>query len=148
MPASHVSIHIHAIWSTRNRVPNLHPDIRDDVHRYIGGILKRLNCIPMAIGGVEDHVHALFWMHPTCRPADVLRDMKKGSSHWIRTELGRPEFAWQDGYAAFAVSPDHVRAARLYIGNQEEHHRKVSPRDELIALFREHGIEFNEEFIR
>ena len=148
MPSSHVSLHIHAVWATRNRAPDLGKEIRDDLHRYIGGIVRQLNCIPAAVGGVEDHVHLLFWMHPMCRPADVLRDVKKGSSHWMRTQMSRPDFAWQDGYAAFAVSQSHLPVVRAYIAGQEEHHRKVSPRDELIALFQEHGIEFDEAFIR
>jgi putative transposase len=148
MPSSFTSIHIHAVWATAHRTPWLAPHIREELFPYTNAILQRLGCQVVAMNGVEDHVHLLFWMHPTLAPAALMKEIKGSTTPWIRRQFGLPEFPWQDGYAAFAVSPERVSQVRSYIARQEEHHRKVSPRDELRALFLEHGIEFKEEYLR
>jgi len=98
-----------------------------------------------AIGGVEDHIHLLVEVPPMLAVAAAVRTIKSNSSKWVN-ELDR-RFAWQKGYAAFSVSASNIQAVERYIGRQEEHHRKISYEDELIALLRKHGITFDPNFV-
>ena len=102
--------------------------------------------MPKSVGGVEDHVHILASLRPVHRLADVLRDLKKESSAWAKDNFDR-RFTWQEGYAAFTVSPTATDSVRRYIGTQEEHHRKHSFVDELRELLDSAGIEFDEKYL-
>jgi REP element-mobilizing transposase RayT len=114
----------------------------------MSGILKNWECPAIIIGGVEDHVHALFGLskkHALCK---VVEEVKRGSSKWIKPRA--PEFArfyWQNGYGAFSVSSSQVDIVRRYIANQEKRHRSVSFQDELRELLRRHGVEFDERYL-
>ncbi len=99
------------------------------------------------VGGVADHVHLLFGLRATHCIADVVRDLKKGSSAWMHAEVGVRGFAWQDGYAAFSVSATSREAVRSYIANQEEHHRVKSFREEWIEMLERAEIEYDERFL-
>jgi putative transposase len=100
------------------------------------------------IGGVEDHVHALFSLSKNHALEKIVEEVKKGSSKWMKNEGPRiPEFFWQRGYAAFSVSQSMVEAVKRYIQNQEKHHRKMSFQDELRELFQRHDIEFDERYL-
>jgi REP element-mobilizing transposase RayT len=96
--------------------------------------------LPLAIGGVEDHVHLLFALRPNQRIADIVRDIKAHSSHWIRETLGVSSFGWQDGYGVFTVSPEHDQVLRKYIEDQEAHHRQRPYQAEYVALLKQHAI--------
>ena len=97
-------------------------------------------------GGVEDHVHLLIGYRPTLKISDFIREMKKASSAWAVQHL-EPLFAWQDGYAAFSVSASQNDRVRIDIGNQQEHHRQRSFREELKELLTRHDIEFSPELL-
>jgi putative transposase len=99
-------------------------DWRNDLHSYLGGIVNKLQGFPVKIGGIEDHVRLLIGLKATHCLADVLRDIKKGSSEWVHNELNKKMFSWQPGYAAFTVSPTSIKAVSSYIEKQEEHHKK------------------------
>lgn len=105
-----------------------------------------MGCPPIQIGGVEDHVHLLFNLSRTETIAKVVEEVKTGSSKWLKS-CGIREFAWQTGYAALSVSPDAVGAASAYVRSQEERHAKATFQDELRALLREHGLEFDERYL-
>ena len=103
----------------------------------------------MVIGGVEDHVHALFSLSKNYPLKKIVEEVKKGSSKWIKTSdgTGNQEFQWQNGYAGFSVSQSNVEGVRKYIENQEEHHLKLTFQDELRLLFKRHGIDFDERYV-
>ena len=105
-----------------------------------------MNGVAEIVGGVDDHVHLLASLRPVHRIADVLRDMKKDSSNWVKENF-EPRFAWQEGYAAFTVSPSANDSVRKYIANQEEHHRKYSFVDELKELLARAGVEYEEKYL-
>jgi len=97
---------------------------------------------------MEDHVHLLASLPPTVALADVLRFLKSNSFKWVHKKWPqRSTFAWQLGYAAFSVSKSNVAEVTNYIRNQEKHHRKITFQQELLALLRKHGIEYDERYI-
>lgn len=105
-----------------------------------------MNGVAEIVGGVADHVHLLVSLRPVHCIADVLRDMKKDSSSWVKENF-EPRFAWQEGYAAFTVGPSATGLVRNYIAKQEEHHRKQSFVDELEELLARAGVEYEEKYL-
>ena len=146
MPQSLSRIIVHLVFSTKNRAPLLAPNCRERMFEYLGGVLKKLECPPIRIGGVADHVHVLFVLNKTQSVSGVVEELKKDSSKWAKQTI-HPEFFWQNGYGAFSVSPSNVDQVVAYIENQEEHHRTMTFQDELRELFRRHGIEWDERYI-
>jgi REP element-mobilizing transposase RayT len=105
-----------------------------------------MNGVAEAVGGVDDHVHLLASLRPVHRIADVLRDLKKNSSTWVKQNFD-DSFLWQEGYAAFTVSPSATDSVKNYIANQEAHHARVSFVDELKELLAKAGIEYDERYL-
>jgi putative transposase len=148
MAHTFTSILIHAVFSTSGRAPLLNDTIRPDVHAYIGGILRELRAVPIAIGGTIDHVHLLIRLPADLSAADCLRVVKTNSSRWVNQRWPqRRRFAWQGGYAAFSVSESRRAAVVRYVGDQARHHRRISFQEEFLALLNNHGVEFDERFI-
>ena len=139
---------IHVIFSTAGRAAMVDDPIRKDVHAYVGGIIRELGGTAIAIGGTEDHLHALLQLGADLKVADCLRIAKTNSSRWVHEKWPeRRDFAWQRGYAAFTVSASNPDAVIRYIGSQEEHHRRISFEDEFLALLRKHGVAFDARFV-
>ena len=149
MPQSHSVVHIHLLFSTKDRRPYFRdPAVRAQLHSYLGGISKALECPPIIVGGVEDHVHLLCQLGRTITQADWVKEVKRISNPWLKQQ-GRDyvDFQWQGGYADFAVSKSDVEQVREYIANQEDHHRKMSYQDEYRALLRKHEVEWDENYV-
>ncbi|HEY4960917.1 MAG TPA: IS200/IS605 family transposase [Terriglobales bacterium] len=148
MPQSLARLHIHLIFSTKNRQPVLHDAVRDSLHRYMATVLQNLDCPPVLINSVPDHVHILFELGRTVAVSNAVEQVKRTSSKWIKTqgtEFAR--FAWQAGYGAFAVSQSNVTAVRQYIAAQQKHHRKKSFQDEYRAFLQRHNVPFDENYV-
>jgi REP element-mobilizing transposase RayT len=149
MPQSLAKILLHTVFSTKDRRPFLRDKpLREELHRYLGGILANHDCQPIIIGGVEDHVHILSMLSRTCQAAEMVKEVKRGSTLWLKAK--RPDlhdFAWQNGYGIFSIGFSQVGTVRAYIAGQEEHHRKFSFQDELRKLLRRYEIEFNELYV-
>lgn len=148
MPQSLVKNLVHLVFSTKLRqpwLPNVH---RDALFAYQAGIFQAWESPALIIGGVDDHVHALFSLSKKHALIKVVEEVKKGSSKWMKSDGPRNAlFAWQAGYAAFSVSQSNTEAVRDYIANQEEHHRKATFQDELRALLRRHEEELDERYV-
>ncbi len=136
-------------FSTKERRPFLREKpLRDELHHYIGGILGNLDCVPIITGGVEDHVHFLCALSRTAQPAEVVKEIKRGSSLWIKTKSNDlRDFAWQSGYGMFSIGYSQIESARKYIGNQEEHHRNISFQDELREILKRYDVQFDERYV-
>jgi REP element-mobilizing transposase RayT len=149
MPQSLAKILVHTVFSTKDRRPFLRDaPLREELHRYLGGILSNLDCQPIIAGGVEDHVHLLCALSRTCAPAEMVKEVKRGSSLWLKTKSSDlADFAWQNGYGIFSIGFSQIEAVRDYIAGQEEHHRKVSFQDEFRQLLRRYEIEFDERYV-
>ena len=114
----------------------------------MGGIFRELDATPLLLNGPTDHVHILAVMPAKRAVADVIGTVKSNSSGWVhKTFPARAPFAWQVGYAAFSVSPSKKRTVLDYIGNQEEHHRKISFKEEFIAFLKKHENEYDEKYL-
>ena len=148
MSQSLARLHVHLVFSTKQRMPLLHDAVREALHRYMAVVLADLGCPPTLINSVEDHVHVLFELSRTISVSAVVEAVKKSSSKWIKTQGAEfADFAWQAGYGAFAVSESNVLAVRDYVADQREHHRSWSFQDEYRAVLERHGIAFDERYV-
>ena len=138
----------HVIFSTKHRQKLIDPALRDAVYPYIGGIIRKHKGSLIEIGGVEDHVHILAYFHQSIAVADMIRNIKSGSSLMIKEEgLCPTKFHWQQKYGSFTVSHSLIATVQTYIQGQEEHHCKESYQDEFRAFMQRHGYEFDERYI-
>lgn len=138
----------HIVFSTKNRDPVLSVDGRLALFGYVWGIIKKRRSRLYRINCTLDHMHILSSLHPSCSLATFVKDIKVGSSHWIKEHKVFPGFTnWQAGYGAFTHNRDDRRHLIEYIKAQEAHHRTVSFQDELRRLLIEAGIEFDERFL-
>jgi REP element-mobilizing transposase RayT len=148
MAHSYVSIKIHYIFSTKNRLPMITPDLKERLWAYMGGIARENNMKALAIDGVEDHAHAFLSLPSTLSIAKSIQLVKGGSSKWVHdTFPNHQDFEWQEGYGAFSVSISHVDDTINYINIQEEHHRKETFQEEYLAILKKHGIEYDEKYL-
>ncbi len=138
----------HVVFSTKGREPVLVSDMRDELYRYIGGIVKADSGILIQIGGIDDHIHILMKLKPMHKLSDVMQKIKGSSSKWINEQnrLG-VKFKWQDGYGAFTVSASQVPVVTKYIENQEKHHQGFSFQSEFELLLDRHDVEYDEKYI-
>ena len=148
MPQSFTSLHFHLIFSTKNRMPLIGADLQSRLFEYIGGMLRSRDSRLIAAGGMPDHVHLLVSLSKEMAVADAVRFVKSNSSKWIHeTFPNMSTFAWQTGYAAFAVSFSNIDGVKEYIDNQPEHHRQKTFQEEFIAFLKRHGIEYDERYL-
>jgi len=149
MPQSLAKILVHTVFSTKDRRPFLRDKfLRDELHPYLGGILMHHDCQPLIVGGVEDHVHILSTLSRTCEVAEMVKEIKRGSSLWLKTKgPDLHNFAWQNGYGIFSIGYSQVAAVRDYIAKQDEHHRKISFPDEYRGFLKRYEIEFDELYV-
>ena len=149
MPQSLAKILVHTVFSTKERRPFLRDRLlREELHRYLGGVLSNLDCQPIIVGGVEDHVHLLCALSRSCEPSAMVKEVKRGSSLWLKTKNSdMHDFAWQSGYGAFSIGFSQIDSVRRYIAKQEEHHSKVSFEEEFRQLLRRYEIEFDERYL-
>ena len=148
MSHAYSRLHYHLVFSTKERKPFIKAEIKDRLYAYMSGIIFNLGGVVEEIGGVENHVHILFYCPPKHALADVIRDLKAGSSGWIHeTWPDLAAFAWQRGYGIFTVSESNVGSVREYIRNQEEHHRRMTFEEEVIVLLKKHHIEYDLRYV-
>ena len=142
-------IYIHLVFSTKNRKPFLSDRaLRNDMHAYLAGSLKKTKCVPVQVGGPEDHIHALFELTRVLDIAELTREIKRASSVWAKEKSPTwRDFEWQSGYAAFSVSHSLTPKVKKYIETQEEHHKKSSYQDEFISLLKHHNITYDERYL-
>jgi REP element-mobilizing transposase RayT len=144
MSGTYTNLLYHIAFSTKGRYPLITKAIQNDLHAYIGGIIREREGIALAVGGMPDHVHLLVKVKPKFALSDLVRDVKAVSAKWVNeTKEGLHKFGWQDGFAAFTVSQSQIEAVRRYIENQEEHHRGVDLKAELLRLFAKNQIEYD-----
>ena len=148
MPQSLSQMLAHLVFSTKNREARLLDSDRDDLHAYIGGILKNHHGVLLKCGSVADHIHLLLALPRTIAPADLVREIKMASSVWLknRGESYR-DFHWQSGYGIFSISPSHRVAVEQYIGNQAKHHREVSFQEEYRQLLKKYDMPYDEQYV-
>lgn len=127
-------MYVHVIFATKDHAPWIEPDWRQRLYDFLGAQIADRDAVALSIGGIEDHVHLLLRLKPLHCVADLVREVKVLSSKWIHEQQLEPDFAWQEGYGVFSVSPNAVEAVVHYIDTQEEHHRERSTAEEFHAF--------------
>jgi REP element-mobilizing transposase RayT len=146
--ASYRQILYHLTFHTKNSEKVLRNSGNDELYKYIWGILKNKRCKLYRINGVEDHIHVVCDLHPSVALANLIKDIKVSTSTWIKNRNLYPQFShWAEGYGAFTLSLKEKDVVIQYVINQQEHHKKVSFRDEYIQLLRENGVDFDEKYL-
>jgi REP element-mobilizing transposase RayT len=145
--STYTQILYHIVFATKDRLPALADSRRDDLFRYVTGVIKNSHCKPIWTNGVRDHVHSLLSLHPTVALADLLKDIKVASSIWVKENHVFPNFVgWQEGYGAFTFSLRDEPGLIAYLKRQEEHHRRVSFEEEYRKLLHDAGVEIDETY--
>ena len=145
---SFTDIRYHIVFSTKGRHPFLTPELLPRIGEFIGGVIRDHRGRMLVAGGMPDHIHLAATASPTVSMSDFLRAIKANSSRWVHETFGDlATFAWQDGYAAFTVSPSVMPKVIEYIRHQPEHHRKMTFEEELKALLDRHGIQYDERYL-
>ena len=149
MAQSLTRIYLHIIFSTKQRQPYLKDkELRERTFGYLAGTCKNLKSPAVITGGLEDHIHILCRLSKTISVADLIRELKRHSSKWIKTKAKNLSmFQWQLGYGTFSVSPSHVEALKKYIANQKEHHRQETFQDEFRRICKKYGVEIDERYV-
>jgi len=137
---------VHIVFSTKSRLPLIRDDVAADLHAYIAGTARKLNCECFRVGGIADHVHLAIRLNPTVLAAKIVSEVKTSSSVWMK-EHGIPNFAWQRGYGLFSVGPADLDALVQYIDAQKNHHRRRSFQDEMRAFFEKYHVAFDEQYV-
>ncbi len=144
MAHSFASLLVHIIFSTKNRAPDVSPEIAGRLFPYMAGIVSERKGVPLIINGPADHVHLLVSFPTNEAIAELLRVVKANSSRWVHEQFpAQRGFGWQAGYAAFTVSASRAAEVKDYIARQQEHHRRVSFQEEYLALLQKHGITYD-----
>ena len=143
-----VSLLVHVIFSTKDRVDLITPEIEPELFAYMGGILHNHKSRLLAANGTENHVHLLISQGKTMALSDLLLNVKKDSSKWVKTK-GRKfgDFHWQDGYGAFSIGQSQVTTVTNYIARQKEKHRRMRFEDEFIGFLEKYQVPYDERYI-
>lgn len=148
MPNTYSQINIHCVFAVKGRDNIISSDFRDELHRYMAGILKNDGAYPLAIGGWKDHVHVFFELPVTMSIARQMQMLKATSSKWINdNHLIKGTFRWQEGYGAFSCARSEREKVIHYIQNQESHHGRQTFKEEYLNLLNEFDVQFNEKYL-
>ena len=148
MANTYTQIHIQAVFVVQNRDCVILKSWKDELYKYITGIIQNHNHKVLAINGMPDHVHVLIGMRPTQSLSELMQDIKGGSSNWINQKgFVKGKFSWQEGYGAFSYSKSHVDAVIEYINKQEKHHRKKPFIDEYFEFLEKFKVEYDERYV-
>ncbi len=144
MPQSLARVLVHFVFSTRDRARLINTCFEKGLYGYIHGIIENTGSKLIIAGGVEDHVHLLVSMGRKVTIAELVGDIKRESSKWMKDKSRR--FYWQNGYGAFSVSESNIEGVIRYIEDQKEHHRRRGFKDEYRALTKKHRLEIDERY--
>lgn len=148
MANTYTQIHQQFVFAVQNRLSLIDPAWKQELYKYMTGVIQNHDHKLLAINGMPDHVHILVGMRPTQSISDLLQDIKGDSSKWINNNrLVRGKFQWQEGYGAFSYSKSHVPAVIQYIQNQEIHHKKKTFIEEYLEFLEKFEIEYDSRYI-
>lgn len=148
MGQSLVTNYLHIVFSTKHREALIDDMIENELHNYLGGICKNLECQSLKVGGYKDHIHILCMLSKKITLVKLMEELKSHSSKWIKTKgESYRNFYWQDGYGAFSVNPSEIDVVVDYISKQKEHHSKKSFQEEYRAFLKKYKVEYDERYV-
>ncbi|AMO20310.1 transposase [Flavobacterium columnare] len=148
MADSYTQIYIQIVIVVKRRENLIQKTWKDELYKYITGIITEKGQKLIRINGVEDHIHILISLKPSMALSDLVRDIKANSSKWINEKgFCKSKFEWQNGFGGFSYSKSAIENVINYIDNQEAHHKKKKFREEYIGFLKKFDIEFKEEYL-
>ena len=148
MANTYTQIHIQFVFAVKYRTATIHSSWKDELYRYITGIVQYHKHKLMAINGMADHIHILVGMRPTQSISDLMQNVKASSSKWINEkQLSQGRFEWQEGYGAFSYGKSQLKDVVAYINNQEQHHKIKTFKEEYIDFLQKFEVDYDERFI-
>jgi REP element-mobilizing transposase RayT len=148
MSNTYTKLYIQFVFAVQDRMSLIQQDWKDELYKYITGIVQNNKHKLIAINGMPNHIHVFVGYKPHQSIPDLLQDIKGSSSGWINSKkLVKGKFSWQEGYGAFSYSHSHIDKVVKYIMNQEEHHKKRTFKEEYIGLLQSFQIEYDEKYI-
>jgi REP element-mobilizing transposase RayT len=141
-------IYIQTVFAVSNRLSLIKPEFKEDLHKYITGIVRNQGQKLISINGMPDHLHILIGLKPSMALADLVRDIKGESSAYVnKNRWVRGKSSWQEGYGAFSYGHSQLDTIIRYIQNQEKHHRRRSFKEEYLAWLKKYDIAFEEKYV-
>ena len=148
MSHTFTKIWMHVVFSTHEREPSISPKLEAFLFRHIRHLLKEMECVPLAINGMPDHIHAFIGLRPAMAISDLVRDIKNNSSNFINdNKFVKGKFSWQAGYGAFSYGHSQMDKVYNYILNQEKHHKKKTFREEYLEFLKKFEVEYDEKYL-
>ena len=142
-----VKIYVHIVFTTKNRKELILSEIERELFAYVGGILRKHQSVLLAANGTTNHIHLLISLSKNIALSDLLRELKKASSSWIKTKDPRfNSFQWQAGFGAFSIGQSQVDMVKQYIARQKEHHSTEGFEDEYRKFLRKYEVDFDEKY--
>ena len=148
MGQSLVQNYIHIVFSTKHREPMIDVAIEKELHNYLGGICKNMDCQPITIGGYNNHIHILCMLSKKIALVSLMEELKSHSSKWMKSKgEAYQNFYWQDGYGAFSVNPRETELVVNYITNQKQHHQDKTFENEYRAFLKKYEVEYDDRYV-
>ena len=148
MANTYTQLFVHYVFAVQNRLFLIHDNFKNDLYRYMNGIIVQHGHKLYIVNGMNDHLHMLVSMSPRQAPSDLMYHIKRSSSLWLNEKKLVPgRFSWQEGFGAFSIGKSQVSGLVKYIEEQQEHHKKVSFREEYLEFLKENDIEFDKRYI-
>ena len=148
MPQSLAKIFVHLVFSTKHRQSLIDPEIETELFPYMAKVFRECDSPSLTINGTEDHIHALFLLSRKVPVCDVVEEVKKSTSKWIKTKGSKySNFYWQNGYGAFSIGQSNIDALKHYIARQKVHHRRKTFKEEYLQLLKKYEMEYDERYV-
>jgi len=148
MAGTYSQVYIQIVFAVKGRANLISKKWKEDLNKYIAGIIKGKEQKPIIVNGMPDHIHVFAGLRPSMAIADLVRDIKNNSSNLINdNKFVKGKFYWQEGYGVFSYSHSHIETVYNYIKNQEEHHKKKTFQQEYVELLKKFEIEYNEKYL-
>lgn len=148
MANTFTQIYLHIVFAVQNRTSLISSEWKDELYKYITGIIQNNKHKLIAINGTANHIHIAIGYKPHQLIPDLLQDIKANSSKWINEKrFVKGKFNWQAGYGAFSFSHSQIDAVVKYINNQEQHHKKKTFKEEYIEMLKKYDVPFDEKYV-
>ncbi len=148
MANTYSQISIHAVFAVQSRENIINQSWRDNLHKYISGIITEVGAKSLSVGGWKDHVHIFFGLPPSLAISEIMKTVKANSSKWINEKkFVKGKFQWQEGYGAFSYSKSQRDVVINYIMNQEEHHRNKTFREEYLEMLKSFDVAYDDKYL-
>ena len=147
MANTYTQIYMHIVFAVKGRMSMIKPAYEEGLYKYICGACLNRKHYVRAINGAPDHIHLLVGMHPNESVSELIRSLKVETSKWMHNNVGIKGFAWQNGFAAFSYSKTFLPQVEKYIANQKAHHKVHTFKEELEAIFKSAGIDYDERYL-